>query len=132
MSADPAGVVSAFTEALVRGEFRIDLIDPAIVIADHDIPDADDYHGHEGLRKWLEDDWGSAWESYSIEPGRLETIGDHVLSVFTVVARGKGSGAQTTRRNATLNKVENGRVTRIDYYTTEEEARAAAGQGAAT
>jgi ketosteroid isomerase-like protein len=104
---------------------RLDLIDPDVVIIDHDIPDAGDYRGHDGMRKWLEDDWGSAWESFTVEPEFIEDREDVVLSVFTVVARGKGSGVETRRRNASLNTVRDGRVTRIEYYTTEEEARAA-------
>ena len=53
-----------------------------------------------------------------------------MVAVFTMVARGKGSGASARRRNATVNTVRNGLVSRIDYYTTEEEALAAAGLAA--
>jgi hypothetical protein len=130
VSEEAVTVVERFNEAMKRGELRLDLIDPEVVIVDHDIPDAGDYHGHEGVRKWLEDDWGSAWESYTVEPEFLQDGGDVVLSVFTIVARGKGSGVETKRRNATVNTVKNGLVTRIEYYTTEEEARAAAGVAA--
>jgi ketosteroid isomerase-like protein len=126
VTGEAVSVIERFNELMERGEVSLDLIDPDVVIVDHDIPDAGDYHGHEGLRKWLEDDWGSAWESYALEPGFVEDGGDVVLSVFTIVARGKGSGVETRRRNATVNTVKDGRVTRIDYYTTEEEARAAA------
>ena len=120
-------VVTQVNDALARGEVNWELIDPEIVIVDHDIPDAGDYRGHAGLTKWLFDDWGSAWESYSIEPGEYVDAGDAVMITFTVVARGKGSGVETRRRNATVNNVKDGRLARIEYYTTEEEARAAAG-----
>ena len=53
-----------------------------------------------------------------------------MVSVFTLTARGKGSGVETRRRNATVNTVKNGRITRVEYYTTEEEALAAAGLAA--
>jgi hypothetical protein len=124
-------VVEQFNGAMERGELSMNLIDPEVVIVDHDIPDAGDYHGHEGMRKWLEEDWGSAWESYAVKEGFLEDGGDVVLSVFTIVARGKGSGIETQRRNATVNTVRDGLVSRIEYYTTEDEARAAAGLTAA-
>ena len=117
---------AGFTEG---GEMRWDLIDPVIDIVDHDIPDAGNYHGHAGLTKWLQD-WGSAWESWEVEPAQLVDAGDFVVAVFTMVARGKGSGASATRRNATVNTVRNGMVSRIDYYTTEDEALAAAGLAA--
>jgi hypothetical protein len=73
----------------------------------------------------------SAWESYEIQPEQLVDAGDVVVSVFTMVARGKGSGVETRRRNATVNTVKDGLVTRIEYYSTEGEARHAAGLAAA-
>jgi hypothetical protein len=131
VSEEAIAVVGQFNEAMKRGELSMNLIDPDVVVVDHDIPDAGDYHGHEGVQKWLVEDWGSAWESYSVEPEFLEDRGHVVLSVFTIVARGKGSGIETSRRNATVNTVRNGLISRIEYYTTEEEARAAAGVAAA-
>ena len=123
-------VIEQFTEGFTEdGEMRWDLIDPDIDIVDHDIPDAGDYHGHAGLVKWLQD-WGSAWESWEVEPAQLVDAGDCVVAVFTMVARGKGSGASTRRRNATVSTVRNGLVSRVEYYATEEEAMAAAGLGA--
>ena len=130
MSQEGVSVVEQFNETMQRGELDLELIDPGIVIIDHDIPDAGDYQGYEGLRKWIEHDWGAAWESWTIEPGFVEDGGDVVLSVFTIVARGKGSGVETRRRNATVNTVTDGRVSRIEYFTTEDEARAAAGLAA--
>jgi ketosteroid isomerase-like protein len=130
VSMEAMAVVEQFTAGLAEGgEVRWDLIDPDIDIVDHDIPDADNYRGHAGLRKWLQD-WGSAWESWEVEAGELIDADGFVVAVFTMVARGKGSGASTRRRNATVNTVRNGRVSRIDYYTTEEEALAAAGLAA--
>jgi ketosteroid isomerase-like protein len=132
MTTEATSVLEQFNDSLAeRGEVAWDLIDPEIVVVDHDIPDADDYRGHEGFRKWLLEDWASAWESYTMEMEQLVDAGDTVLSVFTLTARGKGSGVETKRRNATVNTVKNGRITRVDYYTTEEEARSAAGLTAA-
>jgi ketosteroid isomerase-like protein len=133
VSEQAVAVVREFQRRLVEdGEIALDLIDPDVVVVDHDIPDAGDYRGHEGLTKWLVEDWGSAWESYTLEPEQLVDAGDTVISIFTITARGKGSGVETTRRNSTVTTVENGRVTRVEYFTTEEEARAAAGVGTAT
>jgi ketosteroid isomerase-like protein len=131
VSAEAIALVRQFETKLVEdGEIAYDLIDPDVVIVDHDIPDAGDYRGHDGLAKWLTEDWGSAWESYSLEPEQLVDAGDKVLSIFTVTARGKGSGVEIKRRNATVTTVQNGRVARVEYFTTEEEARAAAGLAA--
>ena len=126
MTEEAITVVKQFNEDLIGGKVPWDLVDPAIDVVDHDIPDAGTYHGHDGVAKWLAD-WGSAWESYEIEPEQLVDAGEVVVSVFTMIARGKGSGVETRRRNATVNTVREGHVTRIDYYSTEEEARQAAG-----
>jgi ketosteroid isomerase-like protein len=131
VTTEASSVLKRFNESLAeRGEIAWDLIDPEIVVVDHDIPDAGDYRGHQGFRKWLLEDWASAWESYSFEAEHLVDAGDMVVSAFTLIARGKGSGVETRRRNATVNTVKNGRITRVEYYTTEEEARAAAGLAA--
>jgi len=130
VTAEGVEVVERFNEAMVRGEMRWDLLDERIEVFDHDIPDAGSYHGHKGVAKWLQEDWGSAWDSYEMEPEQVVDAGDTVVSIFTITARGRGSGAETRRRNATVNVVESGRVTRIDYYSTPEEAREAAGLAA--
>ena len=132
MSAEAVAVIERFNEELMqRGEIPWDLLDSELVLVDHDLPDAGDYRGHEGIAKWIED-WSAAWESTTVEPESLVDAGDVILATLLVTARGKGSGIETKRRNATVNTVENGRITRVEYFTTEEEARAAAGLGAAT
>ena len=130
MTSEGITVLKEFSDHLERGEIRWDLLDRDIVVVDHDIPDAGDYRGHEGFRKWIVDDWASAWESWAVEYDDPVDAGDTVVSAFTLTARGKGSGIETTRRNATVNTVEDGRMTRIEYYSTVEEARAAAGLAA--
>jgi len=125
VSAEAMAVVERFNNG-IAGDLRWDVVDAEIDIVDHDIPDAGDYHGHAGLSRWLED-WGSAWESWEIEDAELIDAGDFVVAVFTLIAHGKGSGAPTRRRNATVNTVKDGLISRIEYYATEEEARAAAG-----
>jgi ketosteroid isomerase-like protein len=128
MSEEAMAVLEQFSAKLIeQAEIPWDLIDPDVVVIDHDIPDAGDYHGHRGFEKWLLEDWAAAWESYTFEPEQFVDAGHVVLSIFTLTARGKGSGVETRRRNATVNTVENGRVTRVEYYTTEAEARVAAG-----
>jgi ketosteroid isomerase-like protein len=121
-------ILTEFNESLIeKGEIRWDLVDPEVVVVDHDIPDSGDYHGHRGFEKWLLEDWGSAWESYTLENERYVVSGGSIIAVFVVTARGKGSGVEITARNATVNEFRDGRIARVDYYTTEEEALEAAG-----
>ena len=127
MSEEAVAIVEQFNAGLAEsGEVRWELIDPDIDILDHDIPDAGTYHGHAGLGKWLED-WGSAWDTWEAHGAEFVDAGDVVVAVFTMIARGKGSGVSTTRRNATVSTVRGGLISRVEYYTTESEARASAG-----
>jgi hypothetical protein len=115
-----------FNEGMARGEVLWELIDPNIEVHDHDLPDGGAYQGHDGFGKWLED-WGAAWDSYTVEPEEYFEAGDSVVSVFTMVAKGKGSGIETRRRNATVSLFKDAVLARLDYYTTKEEAFEAAG-----
>ncbi len=127
MSAEAIATTERFNDELMRrGEIPWDLLHPEIVLIDHDLPDAGDYRGHSGIAKWIED-WSAAWESTAVEPEALVDAGDAVVATLMVTARGKGSGVETKRRNATVNTVEDGLITRVEYFTTEDEARAAAG-----
>jgi ketosteroid isomerase-like protein len=126
MSDEAMAVIQRFNDELMqRGQIPWDLLDPELVLIDHDLPDAEDYRGHAGIAKWIED-WSAAWESTTIEPESLVDGGDVILTTLVVTARGKESGIETKRRNATVSKVENGRITRVEYFTSEDEARAAA------
>jgi hypothetical protein len=49
MTKEAMTVVKQFNEELAEGKIRWDLIDPAIDVVDHDIPDAGSYHGHDGV-----------------------------------------------------------------------------------
>jgi hypothetical protein len=126
MTEQALAVVRRFNEGIECGDVDPELIDPAIEVVDHDLPDAGTYHGHDGMVKWIAEDWGSAWEKFTIRDTIVEDMGDVALSVFTLVATGKGSGIETSRRNATLASIVDGRLNRLEYFTTEEEARAAA------
>ena len=131
MSAENVELVRRSFEALaLRDEVLWDTIDPEIDVIDHDIPDAGDYHGHAGFGNWLQD-WAEAWESWTMEAREFIDAGDSlVVVVFGMTARGRGSGADTMRENATVNAVEDGRIRRVDYYSTKEEALEAAGLAA--
>jgi ketosteroid isomerase-like protein len=126
---DAVNVLKEFNDALFGdGEIRRDLLDPDVVVIDHDIPDAREYHGHQGFEKWILGDWASARESYTLEQEKfIDGPGDLVISVFTVTARGKGSGIEIQARNAAVNTVRDGRIVRVEYFTTEQEALEAVG-----
>ena len=46
-----------------------------------------------------------------------------------MIVRGKGSGIELTREDATLAEFRDGRIVRIGYYNDQAQALAAAGLG---
>jgi ketosteroid isomerase-like protein len=102
-------------------------LDPDVEIEDRDIPDADEYRGHDGFLSWLER-WGSSWGSWRIEDVELRPAGeDTVVGLFRMVATGKGSGIETDRADAVVYVLRNAKVVKVVYYNDQLEALEAAG-----
>ena len=99
------------------------LIDPEIEIRDYDLPDAGVYRGHEGLARYLAQ-WEEAFPDWDLALEETHAEADRVAAVFTVRARGD-SGIETTRRNAIVFTLRDGRIVRYEYFTSPEQARAA-------
>jgi ketosteroid isomerase-like protein len=51
------------------------------------------FHGHGGFREFLSD-WESTWESWDLEPEEMRELGDQVLVLTRVRAKGRGSGVE--------------------------------------
>ena len=85
------------------------------------------YHGHEGLRSFFRQ-WNEAWESvdYQVD-GLVDAGGDQVVSVVTRHGRGRSSGAEVEVQVALLWTVRDGKVVRVIWFPTRDEALAAAG-----
>jgi ketosteroid isomerase-like protein len=85
------------------------------------------YHGHEGLRSFFHQ-WNEAWEDVDYRVDDLiDAGGDQVVSVVTRHGRGRSSGAEVELHVALLWKVRDGKVIRVVWFPTREEALAAAG-----
>jgi ketosteroid isomerase-like protein len=121
-----ATMQAAFEHFSRTGEPLWETIDPEVEVHDHDIPDAGIYRGTSGFVSWLED-WGAAWNDYSMEPERWIDAGDAVVFVFQMTAKGKGSGVEVRRRDAMVWTFRDGKVVRLDYYNSESLALAAVG-----
>ncbi len=69
MSQENVEVVRRAFEAYVRGDLETSLaaFDPEVETYDHDLPDAGEYRGVEGLLRW-QADWDREWESWRWEP----------------------------------------------------------------
>jgi ketosteroid isomerase-like protein len=103
------------------GDFAWDLMDPAIEIHDHDLPDVGVYHGHAGLSEWTAH-WGSAWENWAMESPEYVDAGERVVMLFTMRTRGQGSGVELDRHDAIIFSLADARITLIDYYNDQSQA----------
>jgi ketosteroid isomerase-like protein len=84
------------------------------------------YRGHEGLRRfWDEDD--AVWQYFRVELHDVQEVGDDVVAIGTGRARGKESGAETTRPFAFRFRVENGKIVRGESYLDVKRALEAVG-----
>jgi ketosteroid isomerase-like protein len=84
------------------------------------------YRGHEGLRRWW-GEWREAWEAYQDGYDELIDAGEHVISVTVSRGRGRTSGAELGWRQYGVWTINEGRVTRVVWLRTREEALEAAG-----
>ena len=102
-------------------------LDPAIEIEDTVIPDASDYRGHNGFFRWLER-WNESWESWRLEDIELVPVGDdHVVGLWRMVAKGKGSGIELSRRDALICTLRAGKIEKGTYYNDQQQALEAVG-----
>ena len=83
-------------------------------------------HGHAGIQRVFRD-WDEAWESSEDECERLIDAGNRVISVVTRRARGRTSGAETTVPRAGVWTIREGKVARVVWFPSVEEALEAVG-----
>ena len=128
MSEENVEVVRHIYEAMARDDVPavLDVLDPDIEIQDHDLPDATEYQGLEGVLAW-QADWDSSWENWRWEAEEFIDLGDRVIAVLRTHAKGRGSGVELERLDGAICSVSRGKVSRIDYYGSKAEALEAAG-----
>jgi uncharacterized protein len=79
------------------------------------------YRGHEGLRRWW-DEWREAWEDYADAYDELIDAGEYVISATVSRGRGRTSGAELGWRQYGVWTIHEGKVTRVAWLGTREEA----------
>jgi ketosteroid isomerase-like protein len=85
------------------------------------------YHGHEGLRRWFRE-WHEAWENVEDICEELIDAGEHVISVETQRGRGRASGIEAEWTLYAVWTIRAGKIVRVAWFRTREEALGAAGQ----
>jgi ketosteroid isomerase-like protein len=84
------------------------------------------YRGHEGVIRWWVD-WRAEWVDYELDLELIEPVGDQVLSVERSRATGKRSGVRVDLESYSLWTLRAGKVVRWEGYSSEADARRAAG-----
>lgn len=127
MSEENVAIVQRGWERLeATGEPDWDATAEDVEIHDHDIPDRSEYRGHAGLRQWFED-WGAAWAEWSFEPAEFIDAGDRVVVVGQMTATGRDSGLQVDRQDGIVYTMRQGKIVRVDYFNSRDQALEAAG-----
>ena len=87
------------------------------------------YRGHGEVRAFIRERYEEAWSEVSDQLDELSEVGDQVVSVVTSAGRGRVSGAEVAVTHAGLWSFRDGKVTRVAWFATADEALAAAGSG---
>jgi ketosteroid isomerase-like protein len=121
-------VRNGFEHFVATGEPAWDTLHEHVEVRDHDIMDGREYRGHADVRRWLFEDWASAWSDYSAEPEEFIDVDDElVIAVFRMKATGRSSGVEIERQDAIVWLVRDRRVVRLDYYNSKQQALEAVG-----
>jgi ketosteroid isomerase-like protein len=85
------------------------------------------FHGHDGVRKFLEDTRES-FEVFELDYDDVRDLSDgKVLALGRIRIRGRGSGVETEVPTAVIATIRDGRMTRFKDYGEHSAALAAAG-----
>ncbi len=86
----------------------------------------DVYRGPEGIRRWF-DSFLQAMDHVRVEGKRFHQVGDEqVIVEFRLLARGRASGIEAGQDAIGLATVRDGKLSRLEFFLSLEEARAAA------
>jgi ketosteroid isomerase-like protein len=129
LSDEKLATLQRLVEAVGRGdvEAALDELHPEVEIDDTDIPDADDYRGHDAFLAWVST-WDESWASWRVEDLAVRSVGtSEAVALFKMIVTGKGSGIELDRNDAVLATVRDNKIAKLGYYNDQEKALAAAG-----
>jgi ketosteroid isomerase-like protein len=122
-------LVHELMEAFERSdtEAQLALLDPDVEMVEWpEGPDQRTYRGHEGaVQAWQL--WFEAWEWLRNEVEEIVEAGDKLLVCGRTHGKGKGSAVEVAMDAFNVYTIREGKVTRIEFFTTKEPALRAAG-----
>src|SRR6266480_5983658 len=127
MSQENVDVMRRIVEASSRQDYQAVLadLDPEVEIDDTDIPEST---GADSFLEWLAR-WDQVWESWHVEDIDVRAAGKgQAIALFTMVAKGKGSGVELTRPDALVASFRDGKAVKLGYYNDQSQALEAVGQ----
>jgi ketosteroid isomerase-like protein len=83
------------------------------------------FRGRDGFRQFFEQ-WRETWETWNIELHECREVGDRIVALGHVRARGRGSGVELDTPVAYIFEFREGLVERGQSFFDHEEALAAA------
>jgi ketosteroid isomerase-like protein len=83
--------------------------------------DASVFRRHAGVRRWYEET-KELFEEMYFEETEVVDAGDDVVLVGQVRLRGRGSGVDVSSRGGTVWTVAGGKITRMRFFQTRDEA----------
>jgi ketosteroid isomerase-like protein len=92
----------------------------------HAVWDGRVFRGFEGTMKWISDT-RETWEDYSQQVEELIELGDVVVVVLAISARGGGSGVPVAQELAVVWRFDDGKAIEARSFTSRAEALEAAG-----
>ena len=129
MSEENLQLVRAGFDAFSRGDMPafLELADPNIVFTPiPETPDVQSFHGHDGLLQGLAQTT-EIWDDFSVELREMRDLDDHVLASARWWGRGPSSGIQVEVDIWALYIVREGKVVRLQFFASEQQALEVAG-----
>jgi ketosteroid isomerase-like protein len=129
MSSPNVDVTRRIVEAAGRKDYQAVLVDldPELEIDDTDVPEST---GTDSFLEWLAR-WDQAWETWRLEDLEVRAAADdQAIALFTMVAKGKGSGIELTRPDALVASFRAGKAVKLGYYNDQALALEAVGLSA--
>jgi ketosteroid isomerase-like protein len=129
MSQQNVDVVRALWAGLEQGDLRLDLCDEQIELRTvRELPVADEYRGHDGVRQWET----AVWEVFTEFHNEVEKIieaadGETVVTVVRTNGRMRHTGLEAKLRWAAVWTLRGGKVVRSHGYLSKAQALEAVG-----